>query len=98
MSTSSRRAVVSIVFAGLGGAVLGLSTLSFYKEPQDHVGNVASGFALGIIAGVLGVTYYSALGSVNREEDFPPSFYDNIDTRYSPPPQGFPVVALKWSW
>lgn len=46
-----RRSVATVIFAGLGGAVLGLSTLSFYGEPQDHTGNIYAGLAAGIIAG-----------------------------------------------
>lgn len=54
-STSSfsgvRRGLATVMFAGLGGAVLGLSTLSFYGEPQDHIGNIWTGLALGVIGG-----------------------------------------------
>ena len=46
-----RRSVATVMFAGLAGAVLGLSTLSFYGEPQDHVGNIWTGLALGALAG-----------------------------------------------
>ncbi|MEZ0393342.1 MAG: hypothetical protein ACAH59_14075 [Pseudobdellovibrionaceae bacterium] len=55
-STSSgligfRRGLATVMFAGLGGAILGLSTLSFYGEPQEHVGNVWTGFAIGVLGG-----------------------------------------------
>lgn len=55
-STSSglagfRRGLATVIFAGLGGAVLGLSTLSFYGEPQDHIGNIWTGLAVGVIGG-----------------------------------------------
>jgi hypothetical protein len=49
-----------IAAAGGGGAVLGLSTLSFTSEPSKHVSNIWTGAALGIIAGVLFVAYNSA--------------------------------------
>lgn len=52
-----RRQIATIIFAGLGGAVLGLSTLSFYGEPQEHASNIATGFGLGIIGGVAYVSY-----------------------------------------
>jgi hypothetical protein len=39
------------MFAGLAGAVLGLSTLSFYGEPQEHIGNIWTGLALGALGG-----------------------------------------------
>src|SRR5580704_14870733 len=31
-----RKQLATIIFAGLGGAILGLSTLSFYGRPQDY--------------------------------------------------------------
>lgn len=55
-----RRQLATIVFSGLGGAVLGLSTLSFYGRPQEKLSNIAIGFALGVIAGTVFVTYKSA--------------------------------------
>ncbi len=55
-----RRQLATIVFAGLGGAILGLSTLSFYGRPQEKLNNIAIGFAFGIIAGTSYVTYKAA--------------------------------------
>ncbi len=55
-----RKQLATIVFAGLGGAVLGLSTLSFYGRPQDRLVNIAVGFAVGIISGTCYVTYKAA--------------------------------------
>ena len=52
-----RRHMATILFAGLGGAVLGLSTLSFYGRPQDKLSNIAMGFAIGVFAGTCYVTY-----------------------------------------
>jgi hypothetical protein len=49
--TGFRRNLATVIFAGLGGAVLGLSTLSFYGEPQDHIGNIWTGLAVGVIGG-----------------------------------------------
>jgi len=49
--TGFRRGLATVMFAGLGGAVLGLSTLSFYGEPQDHIGNIWTGLAIGVIGG-----------------------------------------------
>lgn len=46
-----RRGLATVMFAGLGGAVLGLSTLSFYGEPQDHIGNIWTGLTIGALAG-----------------------------------------------
>lgn len=55
-----RKQLATIVFAGLGGAILGLSTLSFYGRPQDNLANIAVGFAVGIIVGTVYVTYKAA--------------------------------------
>jgi hypothetical protein len=59
-SSGPRRQLATIVFAGLGGAILGLSTLSFYGRPQDELANIAIGFAVGVIAGTAYVTFKSA--------------------------------------
>lgn len=50
--SGARRTVATVIFCGLGGAVLGLSTLSFYGRPQDHTGNIYAGLGAGLIAGV----------------------------------------------
>jgi hypothetical protein len=60
-ATSDPRANLSTIFyTGVGGAVLGLSTLSFYGRPQDHLPNIAIGFAVGIIFGAGYVTLQAA--------------------------------------
>lgn len=50
-----------VAYCGLGGAVLGLSTLSFVDEPGEHLNNVLVGGAIGIIAGVGLVAYKQAV-------------------------------------
>lgn len=55
-----RKHVTYIIFAGLAGAVMGLSTLSFYGRPQDRLSNIAVGFAIGVIGGALYTTYKAA--------------------------------------
>ena len=52
--------LVLVAVAGAGGAILGLSTLSFYDKPSPHISNVWTGAAIGIIAGVIWVAYNSA--------------------------------------
>lgn len=59
-TSGTRRQLATIIFAGLGGAVLGLSTLSFYGRPQDKLSNIAIGFAVGAIVGTVFVTYQTA--------------------------------------
>ena len=53
---------------GLGGAVLGLSTLSFVDEPKDHLKNILIGGAFGIILGVGFVTWSHANRSQTQYE------------------------------
>ncbi len=59
-SSGPRRQLATIIFAGLAGAILGLSTLSFYGRPQDKLSNIAVGFAIGIIVGASYTTYKTA--------------------------------------
>lgn len=58
--SGTRKQLATIVFAGLAGAIFGLSTLSFYGRPQDHLSNIAIGFALGVIGGASYTTYKAA--------------------------------------
>lgn len=48
---------------GAGGAILGLSTLSFAEEPSEHLKNIVVGAAIGIIVGVAVVAYTQAAKS-----------------------------------
>lgn len=62
--------ILFIAGAGAAGAVLGLSTLSFVEKPSQHISNLWSGAALGVIAGVLFVAYNSAQrGSEDLQSD-----------------------------
>ena len=58
--SGTRRQLATIIFSGLGGAVVGLSTLSCYGRPQDRLSNIAIGFAVGVIAGTIFTTYQTA--------------------------------------
>ena len=55
-----RKQMATIIFAGLAGAILGLSTLSFYGRPQDKLSNIVMGLAVGIISGTVYTTYLAA--------------------------------------
>ncbi len=46
-----------VTASGLGGALLGLSTLSFEKRPSEHYNHILVGGAVGIIIGV-GIVLY----------------------------------------
>lgn len=52
--------IMIVAGAGVAGAVLGLSTLSFYDKASKHISNVWTGAAIGIITGVIFVAYSSA--------------------------------------
>lgn len=82
-----RRHLANIVFAGLAGAVLGLSTLSFYGRPQDRLSNIAVGFAVGVIGGTMFSTYKAAAE--------PREFYGFEDPalRFEAPAQFTPQVS-----
>ena len=55
-----RKQLTTIVFSGLAGAILGLSTLSFYGRPQEKLSNIAIGFAFGVIIGATYTTFQAA--------------------------------------
>lgn len=69
-SSGPRKQIATIVFAGLAGAILGLSTLSFYGRPQDKLSNIAIGFAIGVIAG----TIYTSYQATTK----PRTFYEGV--------------------
>lgn len=76
-----RKQIASIIFAGLGGAVIGLSTLSFYGEPQEHINNIWTGLGLGIIAGTGYVTYQTFQNNyVPSEAIYQPRFRNSAVT------------------
>ena len=93
--TSPRRAVATVMFAGLGGAVLGLSTLSFYGSPQEHIGNIWTGLALGIIGGAVYVTSQSRASSYDQDlgQSAPPDGILIIPTDKSSP-----LLGYHWSF
>lgn len=72
-----RRQMATIIFSGLAGAILGLSTLSFYGRPQDKLSNIAIGFAIGIIAGASYTTYQAA----TRPYDYLETNLDLLDPK-----------------
>lgn len=75
-SAGPRKQLATIIFAGLGGAVLGLSTLSFYGRPQDHLSNIAIGFAIGVITGT---TIVTAKAATNPAEFYGTQYQPLID-------------------
>ena len=62
-NTGAQKHLSTIVFAGVAGAILGLSTLSFYGRPQERLSHIAIGAAIGIIGGTMVSTYRAATES-----------------------------------
>ena len=48
-----KRNAATVIFASLGGGILGLSTLSFYGKPQEHTSNITMGVGVGLVAGLV---------------------------------------------
>jgi hypothetical protein len=68
---STKMDVLTVAGAGVGGAIIGLSTLSFYEKPSKHLMNIWTGAALGIIGGVIFVAVSHATKTEEslREEE-----------------------------
>lgn len=101
-SVGPRRQVATIVFAGLAGAILGLSTLSFYGRPQEKMLNIAYGAAVGIIIGASYTTYKAATLPRRYEEgliDKPqtPEIW-NVSEASRATPKDTWGVGTGWSW
>lgn len=75
MDLKVKRTVATVIFSSLGGAVLGLSTLPFYGEPQEHANNITAGALIGFVAGV----GYVALDSTSPAS--PARDYSKNDSR-----------------
>ena len=67
--------------SGLGGAVIGLSTLSFASEPGDHLKNILVGASLGVIGGVAFVGYSTA--NKGRDMYYDASFHKELKKEFS---------------
>jgi hypothetical protein len=67
-----RRGLATVMLAGLGGAILGLSTLSFYGDPQEHVGNIWTGLAVGALGGGLYVASQSRISNLAASSEIQP--------------------------
>lgn len=80
-SREFKRGVATVLFSSLGGAVLGLSTLSFYSKPQDHVSNVPLGALLGFIAGS-GYLLYSSQQTEEPETSVYEEYTFDLDQKH----------------
>lgn len=84
-----RRGVATVMFAGLGGAILGLSTLSFYGDPQEHIGNIWTGLAIGVVGG--GAYVFSQSSNNALVEASKPNTLAGLMPAKKPP-------MLYWAW
>jgi len=100
LADQTKNDMMVIIAAGVGGAVLGLSTLSFVDEPSDHYDNVLTGGAIGLIAGVLYIAYRQAYGpsgifayegTENKKLDFHSKNLISSASISSP-------TAFQWTW
>lgn len=57
--SSGRTNFAIAMYSAMGGAVLGLSTLSFYDKPNEHTDNVTIGAGLGLLLGLSYISYRS---------------------------------------
>lgn len=78
MFENSMKDVFTVIGTGIGGAVLGLSTLSFAEEPKDNLKNVVTGAAIGIILGV-GIVAYKA--ATKNTQQYNENAYHQIDLK-----------------
>lgn len=96
-----RKQLATIVFAGLAGAILGLSTLSFYGRPQDKLSNIAVGFAVGVIIGT-GYTAYQAATRPKTfygfEQKLEPEWSSLVPPAHEPPASFTPQLGYSWSF
>jgi hypothetical protein len=102
--TSFRRGIATVILCGVGGAVLGISTLSFYGGPQNHVSNITTGLVLGLIGGG---TYLGMQASDASKESASPT--ESGDSKLSLDPlqeikmrsavqPARPLMAMGWTF
>lgn len=98
-SLGPRKQMATIIFAGLAGAILGLSTLSFYGRPQDKLPNIGMGLAVGIISGTIYTTYLAATRPKTYFEGLVPSIEEERITSSTLAMRvGRPAVQLQFEW
>lgn len=96
--SGTRKQLATIIFSGLAGAILGLSTLSFYGRPQEKLNNIAVGAALGVIAGTVYTTYRAATAPY-EVYDFGDAWIDlKKPSREMPMQPALPQLAYTWEF
>jgi hypothetical protein len=100
LAQQTKNDLVVIGVAGTAGAVLGLSTLSFTDKPSDHLDNIYTGAALGVIAGVLYVAYEQAFGTVAQTNFTPNLMVEDFwsTSRRNTLALNSPSEAFQYNW
>lgn len=97
-----KRTTATILFASIGGGVLGLSTLSFYGKPQEHTDNITTGVLIGFIAGFTYVMYdnYGLQAAAPFTETQKRYLLGQTDghSRKFKSSTDFPLFAFDYSW
>jgi hypothetical protein len=96
--TGTRKQVATIIFSGLAGAILGLSTLSFYGRPQEKLDNIAMGAALGVIVGTVYTTYKVTRAPYDMYRGVELDTQTEYEKRFSNVALNRPVARAQWSW
>ncbi len=65
----AREVVGAVLLSGLVGGILGLSTLSFYEAPQDHIRNITLGAGAGMLISIIYLSVDAANTPVKVDED-----------------------------
>ncbi len=92
-----KRNVAAVMFSTIGGAVLGLSTLSFYGKPQEHTDNITTGALLGLLAGSSYLVYdsYRVQPVV---QDYSRSFMDSEKANRTTQKSNAILVSYQWDF
>tara|TARA_B100001248_G_scaffold262718_2_gene261500 strand:- start:48242 stop:48625 length:384 start_codon:yes stop_codon:yes gene_type:complete len=99
VSKGPRKQLATVIYAGLGGAVLGLSTLSFRGRPQDHLDSIAGGFAVGIIIGAIYSSYAVTKdpGRLQGSHYYLPNMDEDLTGKYKITKQS-PWLQYTWTF
>lgn len=92
----AKGAFSKILIAGLVGGILGLSTLSFYEKPNDHLRNITLGAGAAMIGTALYMTLSLASGSKSEGEQA--SIFEDFNNGYTLRPmlaQNFGGVSFR---
>lgn len=93
-----KRHVATVLFSTLGGAVLGLSTLPFYGEPQEHTDNISVGALIGFVAGAGYAAYSASKPEVAPRNDY--GFGESMQNKkaLAMNAKAFPLVQLNFEF